>query len=279
MQFAMFSKHLDMLGLSVADVAQDMKSIGLDGVDLTVRPGGRVEPENVEKQLPEVCAQFAQYGLEVSLLTTAIDSIHSPYAEAIFDTAAECGIPAIKLGYWYLRNPKEFWSVYDYARVQLAGIAELAGNYGVSANIHIHSGPFLSAMAPVVYMLLDEVCNPSSIGAYIDTGHMLIEGGYDGWRQGMIMLAPYTNLVALKGYSWAAVEEDGKTKVTRKMLGFSESMQDWKQIFTLLKDFGYDGTVSLHSEYGELDRAGLVKQTKSDLQVIKDTLAEIAAEK
>ncbi len=279
MQFAMFSKHLDMLGLSMDEVARDMKSIGLDGVDLTVRPGGRIEPQDVESKLPEACAQFAQHGLEVSLLTTAIDSIHSPNAEAIFDAAAECGIPAIKLGYWTLRNPREFWSVFDYARVQLAGIAEMAGTYGVSANVHIHSGPYLSAMAPVVYMLLDEICAPSTVGAYMDTGHMLIEGGYDGWRQGMVMLAPYLNLVALKGYSWAAVEEDGETKVARKMLGFSEAMQDWKQIFTMLRDFGYDGTVSLHSEYGELDREQLVAQTRSDLQVIKETLAEIAAEK
>ena len=42
MTFAMFSK---MLGeLPVAEVARRMKGLGFAGVDLTVRPGGHVEP-------------------------------------------------------------------------------------------------------------------------------------------------------------------------------------------------------------------------------------------
>jgi hypothetical protein len=39
MKFAMFSKHLDMLGLSLNELGQTVADIGFDGVDLTVRPG------------------------------------------------------------------------------------------------------------------------------------------------------------------------------------------------------------------------------------------------
>ncbi len=277
MQFAMFSKHLDILGLSLEEVGREMKAIGLDGVDLTVRPGGRIEPADVEKKLPEAVARFGQLGLSVPLITTGIDSIHSPYAEEIFATAAECGIPALKLGYWVISNPKEFWTCFEWAKTRLAGLQSLALEYGVSANVHIHSGPYVSACAPVVYMLMEGM-DPRAVGVYMDTGHMFIEGGYDGWRQGMIMLAPYINLVALKGYSWAAVTgEDGAVKVQRKMLGFEQAMQDWTQIFSLLKDFGYDGTISLHSEYGDMNREQLVEQTGKDLALIKGVIAEIEA--
>ncbi len=278
MQFAMFSKHLDMLGLSLQEVGQTMKDIGFDGVDLTVRPGGRVEPAEVENKLPEAVAQLSQLGLSVPLITTAIEGTRSPYAEEIFAAAAECEIPALKLGYWLVREPKEFWTRFEWAKVQLAGLQSMALEYGVSANIHIHSGPYVSAEAAVVYMLLEGM-DPNAVGAYIDSGHMFIEGGYDGWRQGMIMLAPYTNLVALKGYSWAAVtDENGEVSVARKMLGFEEAMQDWEQIFSLLKDFGYDGTVSLHSEYGEMDYDELVAQTRKDLDLIKGVVAKLEKE-
>lgn len=277
MKFAMFSKHLDMLGLSLQELGQTVADIGFDGVDLTVRPGGRVEPEKVDDKLPEAVAALTQFGLDVPLITTAIDGPRAPYAEDIFATAAECDIPALKLGYWTMRDPREFWTCFEWARVKLDGLQSMALDYGVSANIHIHSGPYLSATAPVVHMLLEGM-DPRAVGAYIDTGHMFIEGGFDGWRQGMIMLAPHTNLVALKGLSWAAVtDEAGNQKIQRKMLGFENSQQDWKQIFTLLKSFGYDGTVSLHSEYGDLDREALVDQTRRDLTFIKQIVAEVEA--
>lgn len=278
MEFVMFSKHLDMLGLPLQKVGETMKDIGLDGIDLTVRPGGRIEPENVESQLPKAVALLEQLGLSVGLLTTNITSIQSPYAEETFAAAAECGVPAMKLGYWHYTNPKEFWTQFEWAKTKLAGLQSMALDYGVSANVHIHSGPYVSALAPVLYMLLDGM-DPSAVGAYIDSGHMYIEGGFDGWRQGMIMLAPYINLVALKGYSFVTErDENGKLVHGRKMLGFEEAVQDWPQIFQLLKDFGYDGTVSLHSEYGEMDYDELVAQTRTDLALIKKVIKELDAE-
>jgi sugar phosphate isomerase/epimerase len=65
--------------------------------------------------------------------------------------------------------------------------------------------------------------------------------------------------------------------VQRQMLGFEEAQQDWRQIFTLLKNFGYDGTVSLHSEYGDLNRDGLVEQTRRDLTFIKRIVTDVEA--
>ncbi len=279
MQFAMFSKHLDMLGLSLQEVGKEMKCIGFDGVDLTVRPGGRIEPCDVREKLPEAVDQLGEIGLSVPMITTNITMPNSPYAKETFEACAECGIKSLKLGYWVLSNPKEFWTRFEAARVWLNGIESLALDYDVNANIHIHSGPYLSASAQTVYMLLEDM-NPCAVGAYMDSGHMYIEGGRDGWRQGMVMLSPWLNLVALKGYSWGVEQnEDGSYSYAGVMRGFSDAMQDWKQIFTLLiKDFQYDGPISLHSEYGELNREELVAQTQADFDLVKRVIAEISAE-
>ena len=48
--FCVFSKHLHWLSVDV--LADALAEIGFDGVDLAVRPGGHVEPERVETELP-----------------------------------------------------------------------------------------------------------------------------------------------------------------------------------------------------------------------------------
>ena len=44
----------------MAAVANDL---GFDGVDLSVRPGGHVEPDNVETDLPKAIEALADNGL------------------------------------------------------------------------------------------------------------------------------------------------------------------------------------------------------------------------
>lgn len=51
---SIFSKHLQWLGYS--DMAKVASEIGFDGVDLTVSPGGYVEPEKVEEDLQKAMA-------------------------------------------------------------------------------------------------------------------------------------------------------------------------------------------------------------------------------
>ena len=50
MKYIMFTKHLE--GLDVEDIISALKSVGVEGADLCVRPGYPVNPENAEKQLP-----------------------------------------------------------------------------------------------------------------------------------------------------------------------------------------------------------------------------------
>ena len=46
MQFVLFTDNLQ--SLPVAQLCAEAKKLGFDGLDLTLRPGGHVEPENAE---------------------------------------------------------------------------------------------------------------------------------------------------------------------------------------------------------------------------------------
>lgn len=273
MQLVMFSKCLQTL--SLPEVAAALVELGLDGVDLTVRPGGHIEPEEVEFKLPEAVDIFADQGLAIGMLTTSVCDAREPYAEAIFATAADCGIEALKLGYYTTRGFGSFWSDFARTMVHLDGIESLAEEYGVSANIHVHSGGFVSATAQTVSMLLEDR-NPRYVGAYVDAGHMSIEGGLGGWSQGLDMLTGRINLAALKNMAWYPREGGGWE---RKVVPLREGLMDFKQYLGHLKTLGYDGVMTFHSEYqgsasfADLAVPELLAQTAEDVAFIKELLA------
>src|SRR5690606_6677759 len=62
-----FSKHLQFL--DYAELAREVKAIGLDGVDLSVRKGGHVLPENVATDLPKATETIRAAGLDVAMIT------------------------------------------------------------------------------------------------------------------------------------------------------------------------------------------------------------------
>ena len=51
-EYCFFSKHLQ--GLSFDQIADIAAEVGVQGIEAPVRPGGHVEPERVEEDLPKL---------------------------------------------------------------------------------------------------------------------------------------------------------------------------------------------------------------------------------
>jgi hypothetical protein len=83
---ALFSKPLQHLGWP--ELGRVVKELGMEGVDLTVRPGGHVLPERVREDLPRAVETLRSYGLSAPMITTAITSGDDPGAGPILATAA-----------------------------------------------------------------------------------------------------------------------------------------------------------------------------------------------
>ena len=275
----MFSKMLQEFDVSKAgDV---IKEIGFDGVDLTVRDKGHVLPENVVQDLPKAVKTLRGKGLSVPMLSTGILSADEPHTENIFRMAAEVGVPALKLGY---HRYVEFGTLRDVmkdTKKKLKHLAKLARKYKVSANLHTHSGGYISAVAPITYMLIKDF-DRAEIGAYVDPGHMFVEGGFKGWQIGLDILSPWINLCAAKSMGWARdVADDGSVKWRRVMYPINEGLVIWHEVFECLKAIGYDGPVSLHSEYEgasswkSLSAPELIEQTKKDIVYIRGVIDEV----
>ncbi|HID07832.1 MAG TPA: hypothetical protein EYP10_11885 [Armatimonadetes bacterium] len=268
MQMVMFAKHLQELGLErMADAIADLE---LDGVDLTVRPGGSILPEEAKAKLPDAMKIFNARGLTIGMITTAITSVDEPYADEIVATAGELGIRYLKLGYWLYKGFGTLRAGMDAMRRDLDGLAKLAQRHEVTFGVHLHSGDFLSADAAIVFMLINEF-NPEHVCAYIDPGHMAIEGGRGGWCIGMDILRDYIRMVAIKDFAWVK-DTDAKTgeAIWRiEAAPLRDGITPWKRVFNCLREIGFDGCISIHSEYHGMSAEEIVKQTHDDLAYLR----------
>jgi len=273
MQFLMFSKMLKNIGKLPLDEAGDrIKAMGFDGVDLTVRTGGYVLPERVAETLPVAIETLRSKGLVVPMITTEITDARGKNTASIFRTASRLGVGFLKLGYWQYEGFGAIEKQIQRTREQLEGLEALSREYAMTSTLHIHSGPFLTADAAVVLRLL-EGYDPDLLGAYIDPGHMTIEGGLSGWKMGIDLLSPYITLVAVKDFGW--FKRRGAKNWEFRLIPLSQGMVRWHEVFSCLADIGYNGPVSLHSEYEYMNLNELLHQTQKDLRYVKRVVKEV----
>jgi sugar phosphate isomerase/epimerase len=235
-----------------------------------------VQPENVRDALPLAVRQLRELGLTVPMITTGIVDAVDPNTAAIMVTAAEQGIPSLKLGYWPYRPFGTLVAQLDAARRAMDGIEALARKHQVRASIHVHSGNYLSAVPGNVRLLL-QGRDPHHVGAYLDPGHMTLEGGASGWMQGIDLLQDSISMVAVKSFGHFPEKDPahGDTRWRDKLVPLRDGIVRWREVFPCLRKIGWDGIVSFHSEYQgshswkDLNTEELVAQTREDLAYLR----------
>jgi len=279
MKFLMFTKMLKNTGnLTLEEAGDEIARIGFDGADLTVRPSGYVLPEEATARLTEAIATLESKGLSVPMVTTNITDAKEGHAEEIFSAASRCEVRYVKLGYWGYEGFGKAASQIKRAREQLTGIKRLSKKYGVTAALHNHAGPYVTADPWVMLTLLQEY-DPEDVCAYVDPGHLLGQCGPRGWEMGMDMLSQYIRLVAVKNYWYLRQtgETAGEKRWKTEMLPLREEVVPWPTVFRNLKTIGFDGNISVHSEYEHLCYDELIRQTTEDLLYLKRVVKGISS--
>ena len=181
------------------ELGRSLKALGFDGVDLTVRPGGHVDPKRVASELPVLVDGIRHEGLAVPMITTELLSDADPVAQPTLETAARLKIPFYKPGYYryqFVDVRKEL----EAAGRQLRGLADLTRRHGMRVGYHNHAeyigGPVWD-FAPFI-----EALDAATVGYYFDVRHAVVEGGDGGWRTALNMASPRLSMIALKDFFW-----------------------------------------------------------------------------
>jgi sugar phosphate isomerase/epimerase len=228
-------------------LGREVKRLGFDGVDLTVRPAGHVLPENVERDLPKAVEAIRAHGLSVPMITTNLLSATEPVARPTVASAARLQVPFFKLGYWRYRGPDHAKTIAE-VRQSTVGLHALAKEHGIAAGFHNHSGDYVGT---AVWDTRDIIAglDPKWIGYYFDPCHAVAEGGVFGWRLSANLALRQLKMVAVKDFYW----EKQKGRWRMQMCPLGEGMVDWGTFFKLLAGTGYAGPISLHVEYEPSD--------------------------
>jgi len=252
-----FSKHLaDIAPLEVGKAA---KSLGFEGVDLTVRPKGHVPPETVSRNLAPVVDAIRNAGLEVPMITTDLTSTADPAARTTLEAMKRLKIPLWKVGYWRGQTLEQ-------VRPKAQGLFGLSKEFGLIAGLHNHSGDYFGSV-PYEYEQLLAGVPPEVAGYYFDPAHAFIEGGLHGWRVFTRLATARLRMVALKDFVWE--KKNGKWDVAWCPLG--QGMVNWTAIFKSFKDAGFTGPISLHVEYVTGDEKPALAK---DLEFMRKVVAQ-----
>ncbi len=237
----LFSKHLQFLGYN--EMAEASIVAGLDGVDLTVRPGGHVLPENVERDLPLAAKAVRKAGLELTMMTTRITDPDDPATEKILRVASDLGIRYYRMGYYNYDKELGIVKSLETIRNKMSRLAIMNEKHGLHGAYQNHAGTRFGAPLWDLWQAIHDQ-NPQWIGCQYDIRHAVVEGA-QSWPLGLELLKNHIKCMAIKDFRWSY--EEGKWRIKNVPVG--EGMVDFREYFKMLKAYGISGPVSLHIEY------------------------------
>src|SRR6185295_1570057 len=133
-----FSKDLPRLAYD--EMASLIAETGFDGIDLTVRLGGHVLPQNVERDLPLAAAAAKKSGLKIYMIATDILDAEERFTEAILRTASSLGIGYYRMGPRFYDEKKSIPENLADFRIRYAKLANLNKKYKIRGECQNHTG-------------------------------------------------------------------------------------------------------------------------------------------
>lgn len=261
----LFSKHAQFLDYPA--LGKTLKQMGIAGCDLTVRPGGHVEPENVKRDLPRAAEALKAAGIALPMITTGLTNVFDPAARPTLYTAGEQGVDFFKVGYYRLRGEamEKLDRTLESVKRDVDGLVGLAQHAKVQGGFHNHSGAYVGAALWDHYSILEDM-DERWIGYYFDPCHATIEGGKSGWEIGFHRLKHNIKMVAIKDFYWE--KRGGEWKTVMCPLG--EGMVNFPKFFALLRESGFTGPISMHMEYAVEADTESARQEKELAVIEKD---------
>ena len=277
MRFNMFSKSLQ--SMSVLEAGRTIKSLGFDGIELTVRPKGHIEPADVRQALPPAVDVLRGLGLDVTSAVTEVHSYEDPLAHHVCAAAAQAGVRLLRTS---AQRYQPFGTIREQiavARREAADLEKLGREYGVMLCIQTHSGDMLAAQGGILDQIL-EGTDPRCVGVGLSPGHLVVEGGGMGWMQSIDLLQDRIGMVDAKSYGWFHEPDPRTGELTwvYKKVPLEGGNVRWRQVFELLRGLGWDhdgqAIVSLGSEYlsgawRDLTVPELIEQSREDLVYLR----------
>jgi sugar phosphate isomerase/epimerase len=236
-----FSKLFQFLNYD--ELAVVFKESGIDGIDLTVRKGGHVEPENVEIDLPKAANAAQKQGLTVASMVTDIADADDPLTLRVIKTASDNGVKFYRLAYYRYDYQKSMPANLESFRVKMEKLGELNAKYNISGGYQNHNGTNFGGNSWEIWEVIKNM-DKKKIGCFYDVYHGVVEG-LQSWPNALRAIAPHITMRYIKDFYINPVEKNARVVVCE----LGKGIVNFNQYFRLCRELNLNQPICLHIEY------------------------------
>ncbi|MDA8968444.1 sugar phosphate isomerase/epimerase [bacterium] len=233
--------------LSHEELAVELKKMGFDGAEVTVRKGGYIAPEAAAEELPKLDEVFKKHDLKINILTTDIAGPDSPNVETILATASKLGIQRYRMGFCRYDLKAPIKPQIEELKSQFKELAAMNREAGVTAVYQNHAGAkYMGATFWDLEQILRDIPK-EEIGSIFDIRHAVADGG-TAWPIYYDIIKPHISALSIKDFNWG-FKKKTDTRLSPLHGPLGEGQVDLKGFLkTFKKDFE-SALVTLHIEY------------------------------
>jgi len=246
----------------LSELAGFVAGLGLDGVELPVRPGFQVVPEKVEAALPKAARAFKEHD-------AAIRSVAGPEDEATIRAMGEAGIPILRVMAKIEMKVGYVASIEELRRRWDRLLPALEKNK-VTIGVQNHCDYSVGSAIGLVHLI--GKYDRKLVAAVLDPAHCGLAGEPDDMA--IDIAWPHLALVNLKSAFWRmtsgpeAEDVEWKKYWTTGRFGITS----WPKVIKELSRRGYTGDYCLTAEYSNPDGSGDLKGEAAS-RLIKEDVA------
>jgi len=119
--------------------------------------------------------------------------------------------------------------------------------------------------AALMHLLRD--LDPAAIGAYLDAGHLVVNG--EPFAFALAMVKPYLAMVGLKDYKPILQPSGDEQKLQWECVPAGQGGVAWGEVFRLLAKDGFAGPCSVHAEFTVPAGASFAKMVQAEVAYLK----------
>ena len=258
-RFSVFTKA--WREMEAAALGELVAGMGFDGIELPVRPGYQVEPENVGRDLLGFVRRLGEQGVTVH-------SVAGPADEATIVACAEAGVRIIRT----LVEVGEagYTAAEQDARRRYDTLLPVLDEHGVTIGVQNHSARFVcNAMG--LWRLLQGY-EPRHVAAVWDPAHTALDG--EEPEMALEIVWPHLCMVNLKNAFWRRVNGPEAEWVQWETYWTSgaEGLAPWPRVAKELLRRNYNGVLCLTAEYS--DSEAVARLARQDLVFAKALFAQ-----
>jgi len=277
-----FTKCLQFLNFD--EIGEVLSRLGFDGADITLRPGGQIEPVDAKTALPLAVKTLQKSNIAIPMVVTSITGVAEPLAVSTLQALADSGIRYYRTGWLKYDESKTIQQNLDTHKKTIEKLAELNEKLGIHGDYQNHSGASVGSPVWDIYEIMKNV-NPKYMGVQYDIRHAVAEGAFS-WNLGMKRVAPWITTIDIKDSVFEKTAS-GVWKGRNVFLG--EGMVNFDEFLKEYAKLKVEAPISIHYEYDlggaelgkkeiTMDRMKIFGMMKKDIEWLKSILQKHSIE-